>query len=81
MVTEDRSFRWLSDDEQRAWRAYLVASARLHEALSHRTARPADDETTLASLAAASYWGAVSGLVESGLAMLPRAERVMPEER
>lgn len=60
----------------------VLRAARLHEAVSSRTAvRAPDEETTLAGLAAAGYWGAVSGLVESGLALLPRAERVMPEER
>lgn len=30
---ESTSFRWLNDDEQRAWRAYLAASARLQQRL------------------------------------------------
>ncbi len=41
-MATDRPFRWLSDDEQRAWRAYLVASSRLHEALDRQLQRDAD---------------------------------------
>lgn len=41
---EGRSFRWLSDEEQRAWRAYLTASARLQQRLDrdlqHKSGMP-----------------------------------------
>lgn len=33
MTEESKPFRWLNDREQRAWRAYLVASGRLQEVL------------------------------------------------
>jgi DNA-binding MarR family transcriptional regulator len=33
MTEESKPFRWLDDREQRAWRAYLVASSRLQEVL------------------------------------------------
>ncbi|HEU4807260.1 MAG TPA: MarR family transcriptional regulator [Homoserinimonas sp.] len=33
MTDETKPFRWLDDREQRAWRAYLVASGRLQEVL------------------------------------------------
>ncbi|GAA3748102.1 MarR family transcriptional regulator [Leifsonia bigeumensis] len=33
MTSEGKPFRWLDDDEQRAWRAYLAASARLQQRL------------------------------------------------
>ncbi|MHA6668891.1 MarR family winged helix-turn-helix transcriptional regulator [Homoserinimonas sp. A447] len=33
MTEETKPFRWLDDREQRAWRAYLVASSRLQEVL------------------------------------------------
>ncbi len=32
-ASAERPFRWLDDDEQRAWRAYLTASARLQQRL------------------------------------------------
>ncbi|MEX1079279.1 MAG: MarR family transcriptional regulator [Homoserinimonas sp.] len=33
MSDKSKDFRWLNDREQRAWRAYLVASGRLQEVL------------------------------------------------
>jgi DNA-binding MarR family transcriptional regulator len=33
MTEENKPFRWLDDREQKAWRAYLVASSRLQEVL------------------------------------------------
>ena len=33
MTDETKPFRWLDDREQRAWRAYLVASGRLQDVL------------------------------------------------
>ena len=33
MGEKTRPFRWLNDREQRTWRAYLAASARLHQQL------------------------------------------------
>lgn len=37
----DRPTRWLTADEQRAWRAYLVASSRLNQALDRQLQRDA----------------------------------------
>lgn len=60
----------------------VLRAARLHEAVSQGTKlRETGSEITLAGLAAAGYWSAVSGLLESGLALLPRAKRVMPGEQ
>jgi DNA-binding MarR family transcriptional regulator len=39
MTDSERPFRWLTDDEQRAWRAYLVASTRLQEELDRQLQR------------------------------------------
>jgi DNA-binding MarR family transcriptional regulator len=33
MTRTEKPFRWLTDDEQRAWRAYLASTARLQEHL------------------------------------------------
>jgi DNA-binding MarR family transcriptional regulator len=33
MTEENKPFRWLDDREQKAWRAYLVATSRLQEVL------------------------------------------------
>ncbi|WP_166870318.1 MULTISPECIES: MarR family transcriptional regulator [unclassified Salinibacterium] len=41
MSNSGRPFRWLSEDEQRAWRAYLVASTRLQEELDRQLQRDA----------------------------------------
>ncbi len=38
-MTRTEPTRWLSDEEQRAWRAYLVASARLQEVLDRELLR------------------------------------------
>jgi|SRR5690554_963854 len=39
LMTEKNPKRWLNDEEQRAWRAYLVASARLQEVLDRELLR------------------------------------------
>jgi len=60
----------------------VLRAARLHEALSQGGAvRGVESETTLAGLAAAAYWGAVAGLVQSGVALLPAVKRVLPDEQ
>ncbi|MET1042582.1 MAG: MarR family transcriptional regulator [Microbacteriaceae bacterium] len=41
MANSERPFRWLNDEEQRAWRAYLVASTRLQEELDRQLQRDA----------------------------------------
>lgn len=40
-MSTDSPRRWLTDEEQRAWRAYLVATSRLHEALDRQLQRDA----------------------------------------
>ncbi|MEO8441849.1 MAG: hypothetical protein ABI547_05135 [Betaproteobacteria bacterium] len=60
----------------------VLRAAKLHEAFALGSeVRKSESETTLAGLAAASYWDAVSGLVRSGLALLPPVKRVLPDER
>jgi Mg/Co/Ni transporter MgtE len=60
----------------------VLHAAKLEQALSLREdAHHRRDSTTLAALAAAGYWDAVSGLVRIGLAALPPLERVLPEKR
>src|SRR5688572_13241294 len=58
-----------------------LRAATLEQALSLREAsehRPGG--TTLAAVAAAGYWDAVSGLAQLGLAALPRLQRILPED-
>jgi magnesium transporter len=60
----------------------VLHAARLHAALPQDQAlRRGGGELTVAGLAAAGYWDAVSGLVQSGLALLPALKRVLPDER
>jgi Mg/Co/Ni transporter MgtE len=60
----------------------VLHAAKLDQALSLREdSHRRHDGTTLAGLAAAGYWDAVSGLVRIGLASLPPLERILPEKR
>lgn len=58
----------------------VLGAARLAQARSRGAARGGTANGTLAGMAARSYWDAVSGLVRAGLAVLPQAGRVLPEE-
>jgi hypothetical protein len=61
----------------------VLRLAKLHEAVAQSASvrRGSERETTLAAVAASSYWVAVSGLVQSGLQLMPGLKPVLPEER
>ncbi|MBK6981527.1 MAG: magnesium transporter [Betaproteobacteria bacterium] len=59
----------------------VLDSAKLAQARARGAPRPASGKDTVAGLAARSYWDTVSGLVRAGLAVLPPAGPVMPEEK
>lgn len=60
----------------------VLHSAKLAEAMARSgKGYGGPDGGTLAGLAARSYWDTVSGLVQAGLALLPPAQPVLPEDR
>jgi magnesium transporter len=59
----------------------VLRRAALTHALARSMSVPAADEVTVMGLLARGYWVAVAGLAEAGLVLMPRVERVLPEER
>ena len=58
----------------------VLHAARLARRRTRGGVRGAGENDTLAGFVARSYWDTVSGLVRAGLAMLPAAGRVLPED-
>lgn len=58
----------------------VLDSAKLAQARSRAIPRAASGSDTVAGILARGYWDAVSGLARAGLAAIPAAGRVLPEE-
>ena len=87
-MTEDpKPFRWLDDREQRAWRAYLVASSRLQEVLDRelqaRSGMPHTYYMILAILSEAPEHGVkmteLAEVLKSSVSRLSHAVRKLEE--
>jgi len=59
----------------------VLRKTALTRALSSRSRQPRSaDEASVTGVLAASYWGIVSGLAATALAVLPQTRRVLPED-